>query len=467
MTAIDNTITKYLAGYAEESIPSPPPDRQWDVCVVIPVYAEPAAFLHRLRSLQRSASSILVITVINRPDSDPDTAVNQPLRSALNEMQLKANLGRGCEIRSMATGLDLLVIDSEVRSGPSPRKQGVGLARKLGCDIALGWHAAGSIASPWLYSSDADAQWPDDYFLKIPNASVARGAVTFPFIHAAAETLQTDRNNEASCLLYELRLHHYVLGLAYAGSPYAFHTLGSCLAVHALDYAAVRGFPRRPAGEDFYLLNKVAKLGGVHTLDGQAIRLSARVSNRVPFGTGPAVAALLTELEATNALVSVSSAPSKHSALLALSNFYHPACFEALKALLAECRELANETAATANPTRLAATLPANLADPTIAALVEMGFEDAIAHCHRQSADSTAYLQHLYQWLDGFRTLKFVHAIRAAGFADVSLNTLKNLQPNLLSLRPDQPVDVEQTLGHIRRQLGWQSTRHIGATHQA
>ncbi|MEP0202282.1 MAG: hypothetical protein ABJ084_15675 [Halioglobus sp.] len=461
MTPVNNIISKYLAGYAEEAIPPPPRDQRWDVCVVIPVYAEPVAFLKRLRSLRQSASSVLVIAVINRPDSDPDTAVNQPLRSALNELQLKASLGCGCEIRSMTTGLDLLVIDSETRSGPSPCKQGVGLARKVGCDIALRWHADGSIVSPWLYSSDADAQWPDDYFLKISNTAVTRGAVTFPFIHAAVETTHKNRNKEAACLLYELRLHHYVLGLAHAGSPYSFHTLGSCLAVHALDYAAVRGFPRRAAGEDFYLLNKVAKLGGVHALDGQAIVLSARVSTRVPFGTGPAVAALLTKLEATTAHASASSA------LLALSNFYHPACFEALKALLAECIELANETAANVNPTRLAAALPANLAEPTIAALAEMGFEDAIAHCHRQSADSTAYLQHLYQWLDGFRTLKFVHAIRAAGFADVSLNKLAGLQPNLLSLRPDQPVDVERTLSDIRRQLGWQSTRDKGATHQA
>ena len=73
--------------------------------------------------------------------------------------------------------------------------------------------------------------------------------------------------------LYELRLHHYVLGLEYAGSPYAYHTLGSCLAVKADAYAQVRGFPKRAGAEDFYLLNKLAKLGAMPRLQGRCIRI--------------------------------------------------------------------------------------------------------------------------------------------------------------------------------------------------
>ena len=67
--------------------------------------------------------------------------------------------------------------------------------------------------------------------------------------------------------LYEYSLRYYVAGLTYAQSPYAFHTIGSTMAVNAEHYASVRGFPRREAGEDFYLLNKLAKVGSVHTLE--------------------------------------------------------------------------------------------------------------------------------------------------------------------------------------------------------
>src|SRR5260370_15593309 len=88
---------------------------------------------------------------------------------------------------------------------------------------------------------------------------------------------------------YELFLRSYVLGLADAGSPYAFHTLGSTVAVHTLAYAKVRGFPRRAAGEDFYLLNKLAKVGSIAQLDGAPLIIRGRRSHRLPFGTGAAL----------------------------------------------------------------------------------------------------------------------------------------------------------------------------------
>ena len=59
-------------------------------------------------------------------------------------------------------------------------------------------------------------------------------------------------------------------------------------------YAAVRGFPKRSAAEDFYLLNKIRKVGLVHSLNAQPIQLTMRASKRVPFGTGPAVEKIMT-----------------------------------------------------------------------------------------------------------------------------------------------------------------------------
>ena len=121
--------------------------------------------------------------------------------------------------------------------------------------------------------------------------------------------------------LYEYSLRYYVAGLSYAGSPYAFHTIGSTLAVNAVHYARVRGFPRRQAGEDFYLLNKLAKVGSVRQLsaetDCEPIDIAARRSDRVPFGTGAAVGKLM-ELEnpATEFLL------------------YHPAVFGLLRGWL-------------------------------------------------------------------------------------------------------------------------------------
>ena len=88
-------------------------------------------------------------------------------------------------------------------------------------------------------------------------------------------------------------MSYYVAGLAMAGSRYAHHSLGSTIAVHAKTYAAVRGYPKRSAGEDFYLLNKICKLAPVERLAGPALSIEARISARVPFGTGPALRRLL------------------------------------------------------------------------------------------------------------------------------------------------------------------------------
>jgi hypothetical protein len=88
-----------------------------------------------------------------------------------------------------------------------------------------------------------------------------------------------------------------VLGLREAHSPYAYHSIGSTLAIHAETYAVVRGVPRRNAGEDFYLLNKAAKVDRIAILAEPSIAITARYSQRVPFGTGPALKTMPANLE--------------------------------------------------------------------------------------------------------------------------------------------------------------------------
>ena len=79
-------------------------------------------------------------------------------------------------------------------------------------------------------------------------------------------------------------LNNHVDNLKCIGSPYAFHTIGSTIAINADFYASTR-LSKLAAGEDFYILNKLAKIGEIKTL-GAPIILSGRISNRTPFGTG-------------------------------------------------------------------------------------------------------------------------------------------------------------------------------------
>jgi len=178
--------------------------------------------------------------------------------------------------------LDVLLVDATATDFYWKEKDGVGRARKLAADIALSLFSLGLIQSPMLGSSDADAQLPPEYFDVLETESDAAGLL-FPFEHQPC----LDARLDEGMAQLEASFRYYVLGLHLAGSPYAYHSLGSSLAVSLPHYAAVRGFPQRQAGEDFYLLSKLAQLHVLQRVHCAAVRLLTRTSHRVPFGTGP------------------------------------------------------------------------------------------------------------------------------------------------------------------------------------
>jgi hypothetical protein len=367
-------ISQYLERYAE-------PDRLQELsehhshAVVIPIANEDQTFLETLESIQQAAVHMdarpLVICVINGRAGAP--AAHQANTTLLDVLKrLGATQERKApwvEIRS--NRLTLLVcarFSPPYEFGP---KEGVGTARKIGCDLALSLLEKGAIGSPWIRSTDADVLVPIDYF-EDPRERGA--AMTLPFLHTGApQELQ----------LYEMSLRYYVMGLTYAESPYAFHTVGSTLFIHALDYAKVRGFPKRLAGEDFYLLNKLAKTGAILSPDRLPLRIRHRESERVPFGTGPAVIKIRREAE-------------QHR----MFSLYHPQVFERLRSVLLTFPEVASR--------RNLAPLRTELGtfDPGWSGLQKM---------LRQGCDDDVLLRQLHSHFDAFRTLKWIHHLRDNG----------------------------------------------------
>lgn len=401
-------LKRYLERYMETGLPDPlQPEYPWQQVAVLPAYREAPQLLENLQRFPRGRGRSLIVLVLNRPARDEDPQVNKPLRGAIN--QFPAQTGTPLSgLLELNGDTDLYLLDLESLRGPSPDNQGVGLARKAGFDLALKWMHAGVICSEWLYSIDADARLPSDFFAK-SLAPDARAAV-FPFQHVPGG----DPASDAATALYELRLHHHVLGLQFAGSPYAFHTLGSCLAVRAEAYAQVRGFPRRAGAEDFYLLNKIAKLGPVTRLSGSSIQLQSRQSSRVPFGTGPAVQSIMaTEI------------PNSHPL------FYHPFCYRALRALLATLPEIASNPRYDLFRLLRSHSLSEAEARTVKKSLLELGIEDALEHCYRQSTGPAQFQRHFHQWFDAFLTLKFIHKIRDDGWPLQSLSQLQHHQPHL------------------------------------
>ena len=422
-------VKKYLATYAEPETPllddlfllhpslhpslqeqpgqAPIDTPTFEHVLVIPAYRESRHFFDRLSNSLLQNHAVLLIVVINQPDTliKPDLD-NQRLWDGICKATGAVWEAKHIKLRAVPRTASAVLLVDRFSQLPLPSKQGVGLARKIGADLALFLINCKAVSQHWIYCTDADTHLPTDYFSALinqitegakPGATTTRttasktAAAVFPFRHLC----DADQIGRAT-RLYEQRLQQYVDGLQAAGSPYGFHTLGSALAINAANYASVRGFPKRNGGEDFYLLNKAAKTGSILNLQGPEILIEARPSNRVPFGTGPAINRLLHEIALDEAQI-----------------FYHPRVFKHLQTWLE------------AMPQTWSKSIN-DLALPksTVQALDKLGINKAIDSARRQSRSDETYIKHLHTWFDGFRTLRFIHLLRDGGLANVGLKVL-------------------------------------------
>jgi hypothetical protein len=401
-----HAVAKYLRDHAEAEISlAQGLDGKYERAVVIPVFREDPSFVDGIFGASRtSPGRTLAIVVVNASDDAPPAAHADNLR-LIDGLLARLEGVRRVETSSRAwlgalddERLDVLVIDRASAGVRLPSKQGVGLARKIGTDVALALHTSGKVESNLVFGTDADALLPDAHFdfTDVGERSDV-AAVVFPFWHEPAADLALTR----ATALYELSLRYYVAGLAWAGSPYAFHTLGSATAASATAYAAVRGYPKREAAEDFYLLNKLAKVGSVARASGPAVRIQSRNSDRTPFGTGRRVAE------------SIASGDR---------GFYSPEAFRALRSLLAAFDSFARHGSAE----RLYSDIdrePSEIRQVVSSILGDFDASSELEAASRETRAPVARKRRIHSWFDAFRTLKFVHAVRDACHPNVPWRT--------------------------------------------
>jgi len=83
-------------------------------------------------------------------------------------------------------------------------------------------------------------------------------------------------------------------------------------------------------------------------------------------------------------------------------------------------------------PERLAVEgLERSLLEASGKTLAAMGLDSALEHCRRQAKTPGQFLRQFHQWFDAFRTLKFIHGIRDAGWPAQPLAALPLLAPTL------------------------------------
>jgi hypothetical protein len=269
-----------------------------------------------------------------------------------------------------------------------PPKQGVGLARKIGLDLALA-QLDYRTADPLLVCLDADTLVQPDYLaaLLAHFSTVTAGGASLSYRHRPA----TDLAGQSAIDRYELFLRVYVLGLELAGSPYAFHTVGSAMACRASAYVASGGMNRRLAGEDFYFLQQVHKTSGVAPLVGTVVHPSPRSSHRVPFGTGRSVGDMLADGE---------------QRLL----FYQPVVFTIVGKWLA-CVEEHSGAESTLLLNRAAEISPV-----LHAFLEQAGFSSSWENLKKHNREGTQFTAAFHSWFDAFRTMRLIHELSDGGY---------------------------------------------------
>lgn len=394
------------------------PPRTFSGAVVIPSLAEAASLPQTLESLSRNPPDLLdrfiILIVINQRAAASDAEKTDNLETLKNLPLWKRQYG----LRS------LFWVDAASPGSELPPRQGVGLARKIGLDLVLPLlDYRGD--NPLLICLDADTLVEPGYLPAITRHFVhsAAGGASIPYHHRPA----SDSAGQSAIDRYELFLRVYVLGLHLAGSPYAFHTVGSAMACRASAYVASGGMNRRLAGEDFYFLQQVHKTSGVAQLTGTVVHPSPRSSHRVPFGTGRAVGDMLADGE---------------QRLL----FYQPVVFSIVGEWLTLIAENSGEDAAIL-------LKGAGRISPVLHDFLEQaGFGAAWENLKKQNRNGAKLVAAFHGWFDAFRTMRLIHELSDTAYPRIPPQ--KAVAPLLEHAGQRAPDTVGGQLELLRRLQG-------------
>ena len=266
-------------------VPSPTPQPQPHLHIAIPAMDELEYLPQTLQSIERSvfsckSSSELPYTVyicVNQPDEWwSDTAKHRRI------CESNAALLRVLE---EYRAFPIVVIDRSTKGhGWTGKNFGVGWARKVLFDHILAMAAPTDL----IVSMDADTQFGCNYLQSLLDSFGSHPqwvALSAPYYHRLTGDAAADR----AILHYEIYMRNYALNMLHIGSPYSFTAIGSAIVMRAESLRKIGGITPVKSGEDFYLVQKLTKMGPVGSWNPECVYPAARFSDRVFFGTGPAM----------------------------------------------------------------------------------------------------------------------------------------------------------------------------------
>jgi len=421
-SSLPSHIEKYLSKFSLDKWSLEGDEKKYDVIIVVPALEEFSGIKRLINSLLKNdnqylSKTLIVFVVNNLQDVTQEIkGDNQKALSYLRSIQAGTNR----ELENYRA-LNLGVVDASSDGMELPSKDGgVGLARKIGMDISLtkfNYQTNNNL----LVCLDGDCEVETNY-LEVLHKTSKENKPQGGYVNYEHPMPEEDDLRQA-IICYEIFLRFYILGLSYAKSPYAFHTIGSTMFCTPESYVKIQGMNKRKAAEDFYFMEKLSKIAPIIAVGDTRVYPSNRSSWRVPFGTGQRVRRHLDKVQNEYLLYSFDS--------FRILKDWNTIFFQNDKL---DPNYLLNE---------------AKLISPSLFHfLVQQKFAESWKKILSETSNIEQISKQKRFWFDGFRTLKLIHFLRDEQYPlepmfDVLDNAFKEL--NFDSLTRDKAEIVPPT----------------------
>ncbi len=397
------------------------PETDLELIVVIPCFNEPdlIASLESLYNCDHPEGTIEIIVVINS-GIHHSNAIKLENQKTLKTVNAWIDEKHHKKIKSYT-----------ISEADLPKKHaGVGLARKIGMDEAVSRFDSLN-KDGLIVCFDADSLCQKNYLVEIEKHFKANKKTPGCSIHYEHPIDGNTYPKEIyqGIINYELHLRYYNLALMYCKLPYAFHTVGSSMAVRSSAYQKQGGMNKRKAGEDFYFIHKIIALGNYTTIKSTKVIPSPRISDRVPFGTGKAIGDWIDQGEE-------------------IYQTYNFESFEIIRAFIIHAHALQSQKI-TEIPYQLSSVQKTRLFD----FLEQNKFNLALNEIRKNSTNPASFLKRFYTWFDAFKVLKLMHFLRDNGIQNDKLTTQveRLLRKNGRENIPQDPVNQLILLREIEK----------------
>ncbi|MCH7964185.1 MAG: glycosyltransferase [Bacteroidetes bacterium] len=374
--------------------------------IVIPAIAEYDNIKVLLKSLSKNDPAFFPLSLILFVINNSPVSSNEIKEDNLNSINLLRSI-IGADNNSdfsreiINSGLQIGLIDASSEGKELNTKQaGVGLARKIGMDLSLTIFDYSKGTKKMIICLDADCTISQTYLTNIIN-DFNKNNYSVAVVNFEHPVDGTDEYN-AAIICYEIFLRYYVTGLIFAGSDYAFHTIGSTMMCYHNAYMKIGGMNKRKAAEDFYFLEKLAKNYPINKIDCAIVYPSKRSSWRVPFGTGQRVTRFLSKIRDEYLLFD----PDVFGILKEWLEIYNSDAISDPQDVLNQAKEIHTE-----------------LYNFLLQNNYLKQWEKILSN-----TKSGKQLSHQRKiWFDGFKTLKLIHHLRDTAFPEINMFDALNM----------------------------------------